>query len=75
MRLSPEQHNKEVEIINIKNPLQKELIEESGLDPIEWINKYGERLDEIFHDPEIQNLFNEEHHDELKQKIKERLYH
>lgn len=77
MRLSPEQEEKEIKIISIKNPLQKELIKESEWrdKPIEWINRYGSRLDELLHDPEIEELFNEARHDELKQKIKERLYH
>lgn len=75
MRLSPEQQNDERKIIEIKLPVEKTLIEESGEDPSEWIKKYGEQLDEILRDPELKKLFDQSRHDELKQKIKERLYH
>ncbi len=75
MRLSPEQGGKEIKITQIKLPIEEALIKESGEDPTEWINKYGERLDEILRDPELQNLLDEKHHEELKEKVRQRLYH
>lgn len=75
MRLSSEEGNKEIKITQIKLPIEEALIEESGEDPIKWINRYGERLDEILRDPDLQNLFDKEHQDELKEKVRQRLYH
>ena len=59
------------------NKIQKELIIESPLkdEPMEWINQYGEKFRELVeNDPELKKLLDEEKIDELKQKIKEKLY-
>ena len=75
MRLSPEQGDKEIKIIQIKLPIEEVLINESGEDPEKWIEKYGERLDKILRDPSLKDLIDGQHNDELKKKIKEKLYH
>ena len=74
MHLSPGEQNNEIKIIEIKNPLQAELIEEQNIDPVVWIIKYAEKLDEILRKPELRKLFDPSRHEELKQKIKDELY-
>lgn len=60
------------------NKIQKELIIESPLkdEPVEWINQYGEKFRKLVeNDPELKKLLDEDKVEELKKKIKERLYH
>lgn len=60
------------------NKIQRELIIESPFkdEPMEWVNQYGEKFRELVeNDPKLKKLLDEEKIEELKQKIKERLYH
>ena len=74
--MHPEQHP-EIKLGNT-NKIQRELIIESPLkdEPMEWINQYGEKFRELVeNDLELKRLLDEGKIDELKEKIKEKLYH